>query len=85
MIGSLTKEHEAKQYVPWSMSDAPDIYINKMLPAIVGIEIVIDSIEGQWKLSQNQPEVNKFGVIQGLLEKGLVVELKVSELVKAQI
>lgn len=70
MIDSLTKENEAKQDEPWSISDSPETYINKMLPAIVGIEIAIDSIEGQWKLSQNQPEVNKLGVIQGLLEKG---------------
>jgi len=85
MIDLLTKEHEAKQDVPWSITDAPETYINKMLPAIVGIEIAIDSIEGQWKLSQNQPDVNKLGVIQGLLEKGQAGELKVSELVKEQI
>lgn len=85
MIDLLTKEHEAKQDVPWSITDAPDTYINKMLPAIVGIEIAIDSIEGQWKLSQNQPDVNKLGVIQGLLEKGQACELKVSKLVKEQI
>jgi transcriptional regulator len=40
-----------------------------MLPTIVGIEISISSIEGQWKLSQNLPEVNKLGVIQEFLEK----------------
>jgi transcriptional regulator len=84
MIDSLTQEHESKQDFPWSISDAPDTYINRMLPAIVGIEISIDSIEGQWKLSQNQPEVNQFGVIQGLLQKGETPELKVSELVKDQ-
>lgn len=83
MIDSLTKENEAKQDEPWSISDAPETYINKMLPAIVGIEIAIDSIKGQWKLSQNQPEVNKLGVIQGLLEKGQACERQVSELVKA--
>lgn len=85
MIDLLTKEHEAKQDVPWSITDAPETYINKMLPAIVGIEIAIDSIEGQWKLSQNQPDVNKFGVIEGLLETGQANDVKVSKLVKAQI
>jgi transcriptional regulator len=85
MIDLLTKEHEAKQDVPWSITDAPETYINKMLPAIVGIEIAIDSIEGQWKLSQNQPEVNKFGVIEGLLATGKAYDAKVSELVKGQI
>jgi transcriptional regulator len=82
MIDSLTNEHESTQKIPWSISDAPESYINKMLPAIVGIEVSIDSIEGQWKLSQNQPDINKFGVIKGLLDKG---ELKVSELVNQQI
>jgi len=85
MINSLTNEHESKQKIPWSMSDAPDTYIKKMLPAIVGIEVSIDSIEGQWKLSQNQPEVNKFGVVQGLLDKGEAHELEISKLTKEQI
>ena len=81
MIDTLTEEHESKQNVPWSMSDAPTTYINKMLPAIVGIEISVSSIEGQWKLSQNQPEINKLGVMKELLEK----DIKVSQLIKEQI
>jgi transcriptional regulator len=70
MLNELTNEHESNQEIPWSISDAPDTYINKMLPAIVGIEISIDSIEGQWKLSQNQPDINKLGVVKGLFENG---------------
>ena len=81
MINALTIEHESKQEKPWSITDAPDTYINRMLPAIVGIEISVDSIEGQWKLSQNQPEINKHGVIKGLFEQG---ETKTSSLVKEQ-
>jgi transcriptional regulator len=84
MIDSLTKEHESKQKMPWSISDAPDAYIKKMLPAIVGIEISIDSIEGQWKLSQNQPEVNKFGVVEGLSEKSDDHECEIAKLIKSQ-
>ena len=66
MIDSLTSIHESNQDIPWSMADAPETFIKKMLPAIVGIEISIDSIEGQWKLSQNQPQANKLGVVKGL-------------------
>lgn len=66
VISTLTQEHEAQQTTPWSMNDAPSSYIDNMLPAIVGLEITINSIQGQWKLSQNQPDVNKLGVIQGL-------------------
>ena len=64
MIDSLTRIHESNQDIPWSMADAPDSFINKMLPAILGIEISIDSIEGQWTLSHNQPAVNNFGVVK---------------------
>jgi len=67
-IETLTNIHESGQSQPWSMSDAPDEYIQKMIPAIVGIEIEVTSIKGQWKLSQNQPEVNQQGVVEALLQ-----------------
>lgn len=67
MINNLTKQHEAHQAEPWSIADAPDDYIQKMLGAIVGLEIEIKSITGQWKLSQNQAQKNKAGVVAGLL------------------
>jgi len=82
MIDSLTDMHESNQEVPWSISDAPDSYIKKMLSAIVGIEISIDSIDGQWKLSQNQPDINKLGVVQALQNSSDTDALKISELVK---
>ena len=31
MIDSLTRIHESNQDIPWSMADAPDSFINKML------------------------------------------------------
>ena len=81
LIDSLTSIHESSQETPWSIADAPDTYIKKMLPAIVGIEVSIDSIEGQWKLSQNQPEINKVGVVKGLEAHNV----DVSKLVEEQI
>lgn len=82
MIDALTTEHEYEQETPWSMSDAPQSYIKKMLPAIVGIEITIDSMEGQWKLSQNQPEINKTGILQGLAKKDNNHESKIKKLIE---
>jgi len=52
----------------WQLSDAPKEYIEKMLQGIVGIEITVTSIEGQCKLSQNQPAINIDGVVNGLGE-----------------
>ncbi len=66
MINNLTHQHEANQSDPWSTTDAPDDYIQKMLSAIIGLKIDVLSIKGQWKVSQNQPERNKQGVISGL-------------------
>nr|WP_086938564.1 FMN-binding negative transcriptional regulator [Thaumasiovibrio occultus] len=66
LVDELSQAHESHSAMPWSISDAPAEYIDKMLPAIVGIKITISSIIGQWKLSQNQPEANQQGVISGL-------------------
>lgn len=66
MLHELTDKHEAIQAQPWSVNDAPDAYIQKMLPAITGFEIDVSSLEGKWKVSQNQPAINTQGVIDGL-------------------
>ncbi|MES2296187.1 MAG: FMN-binding negative transcriptional regulator [Pseudomonadota bacterium] len=54
LLARLTGRHEAGQVAPWSVRDAPPEYIDKMLAALVGIEIVIDKLQGKWKLSQNR-------------------------------
>ncbi|SMM98847.1 Transcriptional regulator [uncultured Candidatus Thioglobus sp.] len=80
-VNNLTKQHENEQPIPWSVSDAPDEYIQKMLPAIVGLEIEILSSTGQWKVSQNQPEQNKQGVIAGLSQESESNYQKIAKLV----
>lgn len=82
MLNNLTSQHEAGQANPWSMLDAPEIYIQKMLPAIVGLEIEALSLTGQWKVSQNQPERNKQGVVTGLSQESSSDSQRISELVK---
>ncbi|OBV37045.1 FMN-binding negative transcriptional regulator [Janthinobacterium psychrotolerans] len=48
----LTNRHEAGQPQPWQVSDAPPAYIDKLLKAIVGIEIPLTRLEGKWKMEQ---------------------------------
>ena len=50
----LVNDHESNFEEPWQISDAPEEYIQKMMEAIVGIEIVITRLIGKWKISQNQ-------------------------------
>ena len=66
MLDTLTQEHESQQVIPWSIKDAPASYIQKMLSVLVGIKIEIIYINSQWKLSQNQPDINQSGVVEGL-------------------
>jgi transcriptional regulator len=65
-LDALVLEHEASFVDPWQVTDAPADYIEKMISAIVGIEIEIIAMQGKWKLSQNQPTANRAGVIAGL-------------------
>ncbi len=69
-VGRLTKRYEASRAAPWAVSDAPDDYIDKMLGAIVGIEIPIKRLVGKWKVSQNRPAADRTGVVAGLTEIG---------------
>lgn len=65
-VDQLTNTNEASQASPWKVSDAPDSYIDKMLNAIVGIEIPIRLIEGKWKVSQNKSSADRLGTVAGL-------------------
>ncbi len=67
-LDALTHQQEQPLPHPWQPGDAPPDYIAQMMRAIVGIEIPIASLVGKWKVSQNQPEVNREGVIRALQE-----------------
>lgn len=68
-VSDLTHAHEHLRPHPWSLSDAPADYLEKMLAAIKGIEISIERIEGKWKASQNQPAANQLSLAAGLAEE----------------
>jgi transcriptional regulator len=70
LLERLTNRYEARNPQPWKVDDAPADYIEKLLPSIVGIEIPIARLIGKWKVSQNQPAVNRAGVEQGLRSEG---------------
>lgn len=69
LLQTLTDHHEADQPQPWKITDAPEDHIEKSLRAIVGLEVVVDRIEGKFKLSQNHPARNRAGVVAGLCRR----------------
>jgi transcriptional regulator len=69
-LEALTDHNEANFSKPWSIADAPHEFTEKLIGAIVGIEIIITKLSGKWKVSQNQPAPNQTGVIAGLRNSG---------------
>jgi len=69
-VRGLTAQHEAGLAQPWEVDDAPIDYIEKMLRAIVGIEIPIASINGKWKMNQNRSDADMASVVAGLRKEG---------------
>lgn len=69
-LNKLTDQHEAGRASPWSVGDAPEDYIHKLTGAVVGIELTIDELIGKRKASQNQPERNRRGVVEGMRREG---------------
>lgn len=68
LLGRLTGAHEAQRAQPWSVADAPAEYLDKMLAAIVGIEIPLTRLVGKWKVSQNRSDADRLAVAAGLQE-----------------
>jgi transcriptional regulator len=65
-LEKLTDLHEKRFEHPWKVSDAPAEYTDKLLGALVGLEIVVTKLEGKFKLGQNRPLEDRRGVIDGL-------------------
>jgi transcriptional regulator len=70
VLARLTRRHEANDATPWKMGDAPADFLSGMIKAVVGIEIVIDHLEGMAKLSQNREQRDFDGAVQALQQKG---------------
>ena len=84
ILQTLTERHEAHRAEPWRIDDAPPDYIEKLLRAIVGIELAVERWEGIWKTSQNRTESDRAGVVQGLLAEGTPAARDMAALVAGQ-
>jgi transcriptional regulator len=69
-IDDLTVVNEGRLPGPWQVEDAPADFIASQIKGIVGIELVVERIEGKWKMSQNRPEEDRLGVVAGLRAQG---------------
>jgi transcriptional regulator len=84
-VGELTAQQEAGETRPWSLSDAPETFIETMLRGIVGFRFAIARLEGKWKMSQNRELKDRAGVVQGLGNRGEGDDLELAEIVSRQL
>jgi transcriptional regulator len=70
VVARLTRRHEASEPKPWKMGDAPRDYMDRMIQAIVGIEVEVTRLEGKRKLGQNREARDRDGAIESLRERG---------------
>jgi transcriptional regulator len=82
IVTELTKKHEASFPAPWQVTDAPAVYIDSQLKAIVGFEFQIVRLEGKQKFNQNRSVEDRLGVIQGLRELEDERKTQVAELME---
>jgi len=81
-LESLVTIHEAGLPVPWKIGDAPASYIASQIKGIVGLEMIIERLEGKWKVSQNRSEEDRVGVAEGLAELNTEESLAMKALVE---
>ena len=85
LVGRLTDAHEAGRADAWRVEDAPAEFLDAMLRGIVGIELPIETLQGKWKLSQNRPEADVQGTIDGLITSGGAAACAVAAAMQARL
>jgi transcriptional regulator len=80
-IEALTRSQEDRRDHGWQVADAPVPYVDAQIRGIVGVEIAITRIEGKWKVSQNRPENDRAGVVDGLRHGADEAGMAMAELV----
>lgn len=69
-LEELTDQHEAEREDSWQVADAPEDFTEKLMGAIIGIEVQIGRLTGKWKVSQNRSVTDREGVASRLLQEG---------------
>ena len=72
VVARLTRAHEASEPKPWKMGDSAPDYIDGMVRAIVGIEVLVTRLEGKSKLSQNRESRDVRGAADSLRARGVL-------------
>ncbi len=67
---------------PWSVQEAPERYIDMKKKGIIGIEIIIERLQGKYKMSQDKSEGDRRGIIKGFEDMGSEVSREMAQIVR---
>lgn len=67
----------------WRTDELPPDFFDAMLRGIVGLELEITDVVGRFKLAQNRTQLDRDGVIDGLIERGRPNDLSVAGSMRA--
>lgn len=70
LLDRLSRVYEEGRSPPWRMQSLPADFTLKLLAAIVGFEVVVERLEGKFKLSQNRGPEDVAGVVEALEREG---------------
>lgn len=82
-LDDLTTDNEAGRPAPWAVSDAPDEFIGKLTRGIVGLRLVVERLEGTWKLIQHRSDGDRLGTIAGLAASARSGDVAVADAMRA--
>jgi transcriptional regulator len=82
-LRSLSATHEPEGPAAWSPDRLPAETAAKLRGSIVAFEIVIERIEGKWKLGQNRAAADVRGAVEGLRASADPDAAKIADLMEA--
>jgi transcriptional regulator len=80
-VTELTAQQERNEAEPWTLTDAPETFIEMMLRGIIGFRLAITRLEGKWKMSQNRDMKDRDGVVRGLRRRGVGDDHEIADMV----
>jgi transcriptional regulator len=63
------EKHEGHQCSSYALSDLPENYLSAMMGGIVGFEMPIESLEGKFKLGQDQNDADRQRLLEHLRQQ----------------
>jgi len=55
LLEKLSSHYESGRAEPWTLGGTPPGFIEKLIPVITGYTLVVERLDGKFKLSQNRP------------------------------